>query len=1409
GRFGTVYLVEDKATGQKFAAKFVNTRRNQDRANVEREVEIMKLLNSEKAHPRLIQLYDAYDMVKEMCLILEIVDGGELFERVIDDDFVLSERACTVFMRQICEGIEFIHSKNILHLDMKPENILCLSREGNRVKICDFGLARRYDPRKKLQVLFGTPEFVAPEVVNFEPISFGTDMWSVGVICYVLLSGLSPFMGHNYVETMTNVTHNKYDFEDEAFDCVTDQAKDFIQKLLVLDKSLRLTPAQCLHHEWLKKPQATRALRRSRMFAISDSESGSGSDSESDECSDSEESSTEDKITREEEERKKREEAARQKEVEAKKKELEKQIEDKMREMEKAKKKEEEEKTKEAEAEARRKAQETHEKKSKEERRNETERRRREDIRKEAEERKRKEEERKRKEEERKREEEALKKKEEELERTKAQLKEFVERWKSHPNSPYLVGTPLPLDVQRLVQSGGWNSRASLSSIAVAPPNDLPDPATLDEDVFLLNDLNDATQQNILINEVNNPDDEEFTMYEITPPQPQQKPSEVARQLEAKLAKLQEENNNKQRESARAVEEETSKKSNKSTRKLSDITNKGKEKTGNREENKKSGEGKATNVRKKSDVDVEINIDAILNKKRVIQIPEKMREENMEKHKRAYEERKRQKSMEKLKDKPEEEQKEGEKEESGKETMKRPVLPIRRTRSRLSQEPVEAEKIINEILQVDHKSAYEEYKKMMADVSPATDVSKENFGVSSHQQEQMINGIHGKEEKVKEDNTNYLKEYEEYLKLVNQKNSKKDEKVNSTDKDTLSKELQQMVSDATKASELSQGGNGMNDVLPLRRPEILALQQEELGGILPRQRKKSLGQQEQSVNEQETGPKGSRGSTSTKQLKKMPSRDVPLQVPRTTTAAAEDESRLIRQNSQDSSGSGLRVSLSRKPSHEDRPPSRESEREGRPRNRRPSRDVPLSPAQLERLASLSGLSNSDLAGPAAQAWPDIIVAPPGEDTEDLNSYDSLDVPVAKLMKSPSGTLLSIPGVTVSKDEWSPPTPPPTLSSPSVSPTPDTPIENNTDDTAFVSNNKLVAWILDIGSSQTNKPQNTCITTERVHQWESLNSSPRLTPSPSRERSPRPSDTSPIPPEFGREKSPKSSRPVAPFKAVSREPSSEHICIQTPWGTIKRSPSNLSKSSSSEVPAITVHETSPARSPRKDNQPQRGDNDAKSVSPRPTPARLQRQAATEIHSPHQSDEIPPKPPEPQKDDWQSGRRFHGDIKYHTLPRNSKLMKQQSVTNFNSHSNGLHRDVKRTSPIDIQRVDEDDLQSLKRKSKFPPSPNHKKKIGPLLFSAQDRISQFEKHTPNSSSLQKPITRTRSSVALNLSSDCPLERSKSGVNISRHNDRTQVGFLKTRLMDKVGKTTATLLEEPDHTIITSRHPIPRFSS
>ncbi|XP_075981891.1 uncharacterized protein LOC142980417 isoform X2 [Anticarsia gemmatalis] len=251
GKFGTVYLCRERSTGLELAAKLVMVNRRDERRNVEREIEVMRRLR----HPRLIQLYDAYEWGKYMCVVLELITGGELFERVIDEDFVLTERACTVFMRQICEGIEFVHRQNILHLDMKPENILCLTKTGNRIKIIDFGLARFYDPEKKLQVLFGTPEFVAPEVVNFDQIGYGTDMWSVGVICYVLLSGLSPFMGETDIETMANVTVAKYDFDDEAFNEISEDAKDFIQKLLVKDKESRPGATECLRHRWLARRQ--------------------------------------------------------------------------------------------------------------------------------------------------------------------------------------------------------------------------------------------------------------------------------------------------------------------------------------------------------------------------------------------------------------------------------------------------------------------------------------------------------------------------------------------------------------------------------------------------------------------------------------------------------------------------------------------------------------------------------------------------------------------------------------------------------------------------------------------------------------------------------------------------------------------------------------------------------------------------------------------------------------------------------------------------------------------------------------------------------------------------------------------------------------------------------------------------
>uniref|UniRef100_T1GGV0 Protein kinase domain-containing protein n=1 Tax=Megaselia scalaris TaxID=36166 RepID=T1GGV0_MEGSC len=150
GKFGTVYKCQEKATGLKLAAKFVPIPKKEDRRNVEREVEIMNSLK----HHLIAQLYAAFEYQKMMVVVQELVEGGELFDRVVEDEFVLSEKVCTVFIRQVCEAMEFIHRNNILHLDLKPENILCITKTGNRIKIIDFGLARKYDPDKKCRFVF-------------------------------------------------------------------------------------------------------------------------------------------------------------------------------------------------------------------------------------------------------------------------------------------------------------------------------------------------------------------------------------------------------------------------------------------------------------------------------------------------------------------------------------------------------------------------------------------------------------------------------------------------------------------------------------------------------------------------------------------------------------------------------------------------------------------------------------------------------------------------------------------------------------------------------------------------------------------------------------------------------------------------------------------------------------------------------------------------------------------------------------------------------------------------------------------------------------------------------------------------------------------------------------------------------
>ncbi|XP_016304858.1 myosin light chain kinase, smooth muscle-like [Sinocyclocheilus anshuiensis] len=249
GKFGQVFKLVEKSTKKVWAGKFIKAFSQKEKENVRQEIGIMNSLH----HPKLVQCVDAFEGKSDLVMVLEMISGGELFERIVDEDFELTEREVIKYMLQIIDGVQFIHKQGIVHLDLKPENIMCINKTGSKIKLIDFGLARRLEHSGSLKVLFGTPEFVAPEVINYEAISYPTDMWSIGVICYILVSGLSPFMGENDNETLANVTSATWDFEDEAFDEISDQAKDFISSLLKKDMRARLTCAQCLEHSWLKQ----------------------------------------------------------------------------------------------------------------------------------------------------------------------------------------------------------------------------------------------------------------------------------------------------------------------------------------------------------------------------------------------------------------------------------------------------------------------------------------------------------------------------------------------------------------------------------------------------------------------------------------------------------------------------------------------------------------------------------------------------------------------------------------------------------------------------------------------------------------------------------------------------------------------------------------------------------------------------------------------------------------------------------------------------------------------------------------------------------------------------------------------------------------------------------------------------
>ncbi|XP_037085172.1 obscurin-like isoform X4 [Pollicipes pollicipes] len=246
GTQGITYHVVERNNGRNFAAKCMNGK-GEHRQAMNNEMWIMNQLSDR----HLVRLYDAYESPRQLILVQELCAGGELLPALCRQP-TYTEADIASVVRQTLWGLQHMHSKHIGHLGLTPGDILFTRPGGDEIKLIDFSYSRHINPQKPERLDYGMPEFVAPEIVNSECVGLPADIWSVGVITYLLLSGISPFRGENDRETLKKIQSGEMDYDLDAFSGVSEEAKDFIAKLLVFAPGERLDVRSALRHPWLK-----------------------------------------------------------------------------------------------------------------------------------------------------------------------------------------------------------------------------------------------------------------------------------------------------------------------------------------------------------------------------------------------------------------------------------------------------------------------------------------------------------------------------------------------------------------------------------------------------------------------------------------------------------------------------------------------------------------------------------------------------------------------------------------------------------------------------------------------------------------------------------------------------------------------------------------------------------------------------------------------------------------------------------------------------------------------------------------------------------------------------------------------------------------------------------------------------
>ena len=261
GSFGKVFKVKQKSTGNIFAMKLVskNTKTHQsNNKNFLKEIYILKKLD----HPNILKIYEYFTNEKNWYFILEYVSGGELYDKICEMNYY-NENKAAIIMKQILSCISYLHKMNIVHRDIKPENMMLKEKDNKEnnleIKLIDFGTATEIKKKnKKLTEKIGSPYYMAPELIKGN-YSFECDVWSCGIIMYILLIGYPPFDGKNNKTLYENIKNNEVDFSGSDWLKISKEAKDLISKLLEKNPNKRISAFEALQHPWIKNNNNTKS----------------------------------------------------------------------------------------------------------------------------------------------------------------------------------------------------------------------------------------------------------------------------------------------------------------------------------------------------------------------------------------------------------------------------------------------------------------------------------------------------------------------------------------------------------------------------------------------------------------------------------------------------------------------------------------------------------------------------------------------------------------------------------------------------------------------------------------------------------------------------------------------------------------------------------------------------------------------------------------------------------------------------------------------------------------------------------------------------------------------------------------------------------------------------------------------